>query len=60
MIVDNAQASQSGMFAARDTIEQVEGGYVLAPKFDANGWLACIITDVQTGELLMLGYIASL
>ncbi|MEL7110915.1 MAG: phosphoribosyl-AMP cyclohydrolase [Pseudomonadota bacterium] len=44
------------MFAPRETIEQVEEGYVLAPKFDTNGLIACVTTDAQTGELLMHGY----
>ena len=27
----------TGPFAPRETVEQVEEGHVLAPKFDANG-----------------------
>lgn len=56
MTSDNTQASSTGMFAPRETIEQVEEGHVLAPKFDANGLIACVTTDAQTGELLMHGY----
>ena len=44
------------MFAPRETIEQVEEGHVLAPKFDTNGLIACVTTDAQTDELLMHGY----
>ncbi|WP_322097692.1 phosphoribosyl-AMP cyclohydrolase [Pelagibius sp. Alg239-R121] len=43
-------------FAARATLEQVEEGFALAPKFDADGLIPCITTDVDTGEVLMLGY----
>lgn len=43
-------------FAARSTVEQVEEGLSLAPKFDGDGLIPCITTDVNTGEVLMLGY----
>nr|WP_315465767.1 phosphoribosyl-AMP cyclohydrolase [uncultured Rhodoferax sp.] len=44
------------IFAARTSIEQVEEGAALAPKFDANGLITCVTTDAATGELLMVGY----
>ncbi len=43
-------------FAARETIEQVEEGTQLAPKFDAEGLIPCITTASGSGEVLMLGY----
>jgi len=43
-------------FAARTTVEQVEEGLALAPKFDCDGLIPCITTDANTGEVLMLGY----
>ena len=43
-------------FAQRLTIEQVEEGHELAPKFDEHGLIACITTAAQSGEVLMLGY----
>ena len=43
-------------FAARKSIEQVEEGHELAPKFDAEGLIPCITTAANTGEVLMLGY----
>ncbi len=43
-------------FAARKTVEQVEEGLALAPKFGADGLIPCITTDANTGEVLMLGY----
>jgi phosphoribosyl-AMP cyclohydrolase len=43
-------------FAARTSIEQVEEGHDLAPKFDADGLIPAVTTDVHTGELLMVGY----
>ena len=44
------------LFAPRLSIEQVEEGHNLAPKFDASGILPAVTTDHATGELLMLGY----
>jgi phosphoribosyl-AMP cyclohydrolase len=44
------------MFQKRVTIEQVEEGTELAPKFDENGLIACVTTAANTGEVLMLGY----
>ncbi|WP_295683401.1 phosphoribosyl-AMP cyclohydrolase [uncultured Nevskia sp.] len=43
-------------FEARQTIEQVEEGHDLAPKFDEHGLIACVTTAANTGEVLMLGY----
>ncbi|HEY7299946.1 MAG TPA: phosphoribosyl-AMP cyclohydrolase [Xanthobacteraceae bacterium] len=36
--------------------EHVEEGCVLAPKFDAEGLITCVATDVGTGELLMVAH----
>ena len=44
------------MFAERKTIEQVEEGNELAPKFDHDGLIPVVTTDFQSGELLMHGY----
>lgn len=43
-------------FKSRRTVEQVEEGHDLAPKFDEHGLLPCVTTDAATGEVLMLGY----
>ncbi|MEO1192413.1 MAG: phosphoribosyl-AMP cyclohydrolase [Pseudomonadota bacterium] len=43
-------------FAARTTVEQVEEGLALAPKFDRDGLIACVTTAAASGEVLMLGY----
>ncbi len=37
-------------------MEQVEDGTVFAPKFAVNSLMACITSDAQTGEVLMLGW----
>jgi phosphoribosyl-AMP cyclohydrolase len=43
-------------FAARTSVEQVEEGRELAPKFDSDGLIPCITTAAGSGEVLMLGY----
>lgn len=43
-------------FNSRKTIEQVEEGVELAPKFDSFGLIPCVTTDFTSGELLMHGY----
>lgn len=44
------------LFQPRTSIEQVEEGHDLAPKFDADGLLPCVTTAAQSGEVLMVGY----
>ena len=44
------------LFAARTSVEQVEEGLVLAPRFDEDGLLPCVTTDNSAGDVLMLGY----
>ena len=46
----------SSQFAARTSVEAVEEGMLLAPKFDANGLIPVITTDAATGEVLMHAY----
>ena len=44
------------MFGQRISVEQVEEGQELAPKFDPQGLIPVITTDFTSGELLMHGY----
>ena len=46
----------SGLFAARASVEAVEEGDALAPRFDADGLLPVAVSDADSGELLMHGY----
>lgn len=46
-------------FQARSSIEQVEEGNVLAPKFDGRGLITVVTTDATSGEVLMQGYMNS-
>ena len=43
-------------FQERNSVEQVEEGTDLAPKFDERGLITAVTTDAQSGELLMQGY----
>ncbi len=43
-------------FQARKSIEQVEEGNDLAPKFDDRGLITVVTTDFDSGEVLMQGY----
>ncbi len=43
-------------FARRVSVEQVEEGTALAPKFDRDGLVVCVTTDAATGDVLMVGY----
>ncbi len=47
---------ESPRFAARQTVEQVEEGNELAPKFDEHGLIPVVTTDFESGEVLMQGY----
>ena len=49
-------SDESIQFHARRSIEQVEEGRELAPKFDDRGLIAAVTTDADSGELLMQGY----
>ncbi len=41
-------------YAARTSVEQVEEGRELAPRFDADGLIPVVTTDHETGEVLMV------
>ncbi|QFT79687.1 phosphoribosyl-AMP cyclohydrolase [Roseovarius sp. THAF27] len=43
-------------FGSRETVEQIEEGYELAPKFGSDGLMPCITSDARSGEVLMLGW----
>ena len=49
-------ASTETLFAARTSVEEVEGGTMLAPKFNTQGLISCVTTDAASGEVLMLGF----
>lgn len=47
--------SPQSPFAPRVSIEQVEEGFFLAPKFDNAGLIPVVTTDAASGEVLMMG-----
>ena len=49
----------SYMFKKRDSVFEVEEGKFLSPKFDSEGLIPVITTDIKTGEVLMHGYMNS-
>ena len=46
----------STFFAARGTIETIERGDRLMPKFDADGLIVCVTTHAETGAVLMVAW----
>ena len=54
LVTESASPSADQLFSARVSIEQVEEGTELAPKFDDKGFIPCVTTDHASGELLMV------
>ena len=44
------------LFAPRGTAAEIEEGTAFQPKFDADGLIACVVTDAGDGTVLMVGY----
>ena len=49
-------ANEMDLFEERKSVEQVEEGNSLAPKFDEDGLIPVVTTDHETGEVLMHAY----
>jgi phosphoribosyl-AMP cyclohydrolase len=47
------------VFAPRGDKRDIEEGTAFAPKFDADGLIVCITTEVATGDILMVAYMNS-
>jgi len=47
-------SSANPLFGSRTSVEQVEEGSDLAPKFDDRGCIPCVTTDFRSGEVLMV------
>ena len=52
--LDEVESPANRWYAARTSVEQVEEGRVLAPKFDENGLIPVVTTDYDSGEVLMV------
>ena len=46
----------SSLISPRGSAPEIEEGLAFAPKFDAGGLIACVVTDVQTDALLMVAH----
>ncbi len=55
-VSDNPASESQSEFSARVSVEQVEEGADLAPKFDADGLIPVVTTDARSGEVLMHAY----
>ena len=44
------------LFASRGSSRELEEGTTFAPKFDEAGLIACVVTDMGTGEVLMVAH----
>ena len=55
-MTETTASAKSMQFVARQSIEQVEEGLDLAPKFDADGLIPVVTSDAASGEMLMHGY----
>jgi phosphoribosyl-AMP cyclohydrolase len=49
-------ADISSPFAARGSASEVEEGRTFAPKFDSDGLLTAVVTDVASGDVLMVAH----
>ncbi len=49
-------SSVAPLFSPRGSAQEVEEGQLFAPKFDAAGLITCVVTDVETGALLMVAH----
>ncbi|MEM9634875.1 MAG: phosphoribosyl-AMP cyclohydrolase [Pseudomonadota bacterium] len=46
----------SSEISGRGDKSTVENGHLLMPKFDQDGLIAAVVTEVTSGEVLMVGY----
>lgn len=46
----------SNLFGVRESVELVEEGDVLAPRFDSEGLIPAVVSATDSREILMLGY----
>ena len=51
-----ASLSDKSPFASPGTSADLEEGLALTPKFDADGLVTCVATDITSGDLLMVAH----
>src|ERR1700688_229297 len=49
-------SATSTLFSPRGSVQEIEEGRAFAPKFDAAGLIACVVTDATSAELLMVAH----
>ena len=49
-------SDQTNPFSPRGSADQIEEGLSFQPRFDADGLIVCVATDVRSGEVLMLAH----
>ena len=55
-MTENKSATLPIQFSPRLSVEQIEEGFELAPKFDSDGLIPVVTSDENDGEVLMHGY----
>lgn len=55
MTASDGVTDQTFPFGPRISVEEVEEGRILAPKFDRDGFISVVTTDVASGDVLMMG-----
>ena len=55
-VSESTSSEHMAGFSARVSVEQVEEGAELAPKFDSSGLIPVVTTDAASGEVLMHAY----
>ncbi len=55
-VSESTSSENMAGFSARVSVEQVEEGAELAPKFDSSGLIPVVTTDAASGEVLMHAY----
>jgi len=49
-------AEQPSPFSNPGSTQEVEEGRALAPRFDADGLVTCVVTDARSGDVLMVAH----
>ncbi len=55
-LTQESNPMNDSLFSQRQSVEQVEEGVDLAPKFDEHGLIPVVTTDYTSGEVLMHAY----
>jgi phosphoribosyl-AMP cyclohydrolase len=56
MVTQGNDLNAATLFSPRGSVQEIEEGRAFAPKFDAAGLIACVVTDATSAELLMVAH----